>query len=97
MRDEPELKSVLEDLCTKLDDETPKSGSYRIIVCIDVDANSAAEAYGKITAVLCAIEPELVWESSDEWYGPDGGQLSEEAVSAARQEFFDDNREAHER
>lgn len=76
-----------------------KVSDYRIVVCIDVAAHSAAEAYGIVTKKLVEAcrEGAMDWESSDEWYGPDGGQLSEEAVSAARQEFFDDNREAHER
>ncbi len=63
----------------------------RIVVCLDVDAATPAEAYKTITTMLsklCAENPGFDWESSDEWYGPDGELLSDEEVTEAREIVF---------
>jgi hypothetical protein len=56
---------------------------YRIVVCIDVEAEDAEKAYGKVYDMMMAIDPAQSWESSDEWF-EDGSLMDEESVSQAR-------------
>jgi len=66
-------------------DSMPTSGTYRLVVCIDVPADSLKEAYGKMRKFVTDGNPEnaLGWETSDEWYGPDGEQGDEVELQAA--------------
>jgi len=61
---------------------------YRILVCIDVDAENAAKAYLKVYNMMMAIDPAQSWESSDEWF-EDGDLMDEDDVSRARCEARD--------
>lgn len=49
--------------------------TYRLIVCIDIDAENLSEAYGRLQtcmkAGMAASKPGIAWETSDEWYGED--------------------------
>lgn len=63
----------------------------RIMMCMDVNAETPAEAYRILTtaiAKLCTENPDLDWESGDEWYGTDGEPLSAEDIGAARAVTF---------
>lgn len=53
---------------------------YRIIVAIDVEAPTVDEAYRSVHALLT----ECAWESTDEWYAPDGEAIPESDISACR-------------
>lgn len=59
--------------------------NYRLIVCIDVPADNLKEAYRKMRKFITDGNPEhaLGWETSDEWYGPDGEQGDEAELQAA--------------
>ncbi len=59
-----------------------ESGTFRIIVCIDVDAADLATAYAAVRRGMDASG--LEYESSDEWYRPDGEQGDADELSAAR-------------
>jgi len=66
-------------------------GTYRIVVCIDIDADSTEDAYGKVYTAMGLLEREnedIEWESSDEWYGPEGNPIPEEDVQAACMAFL---------
>jgi len=62
------------------------SGTYRIIVCLDVPADSHAEAYRKASDLMNASPAiqsgAIAWESSDEAYDPNGDPISHEEMSA---------------
>lgn len=60
------------------------SSSVRIVVCVDIDATTAPEAYAKLYDAMRLLPEGMDWESSDEWYGPDGEALSQDAIDDAR-------------
>lgn len=65
--------------------------SYRLVVCIDVDAQSTLEAYGKVYEAMGKItgpSTGLDWESSDEAYAPNAEPISEEELSKARMAYL---------
>lgn len=66
-------------------DAMPTSGSYRLVVCVDVTADNLTEAYRKVRRFISEgpSENALGWETSDEWYGPDGEQGDEAELQAA--------------
>lgn len=45
--------------------------TYRLVVCIDVDASSLAEAYRRVREVMASAPNSVMWETSDEWYSSD--------------------------
>lgn len=45
--------------------------TYRLVVCIDVDAASLAEAYRRVREVMTSAPNGVAWETSDEWYSSD--------------------------
>jgi hypothetical protein len=63
------------------------SGIYRIVVCMDIEGESLYEAYGKLNEALNDLsdrEPDIAWESSDEWFDTDGEPGSSESLSVVR-------------
>jgi len=62
--------------------------AFRLVVCIDIEADSLQEAYGKLWRGMAPTVFEDAWESSDEWYGSDGEPGTEEELSDARSAFF---------
>jgi hypothetical protein len=65
------------------------SGSYRLVVCIDVLATDLEDAYGQVYENMKRISrPGLGWESSDEAFDPDGEQISEAELSRARTAYL---------
>jgi hypothetical protein len=54
----------------------------RFVICVDVDKEDVTEAYKELHHGMTMSD--LEWESTDEWYTPDGGQGLEEAIEAAR-------------
>lgn len=58
---------------------------YRFVVCIDVPAKDLPEAYRKMRRFLTDGNPEnaLGWETTDEWYKPDGEQGDDRELQAA--------------
>ena len=64
---------------------------YRIVVCMDIDASSLLEAYGKLYETMAKVtgsKTGLDWESSDEAYDPDGNLIPEDVLQGARQTYF---------
>lgn len=62
---------------------------YRIIIALDVEAPSAKEAYRRVFLEMKKLDrDDFQWESTDEWYDPEGEQLDEDEVSAARMTVF---------
>ena len=47
---------------------------YRLVVCIDIEAESLKEAYLAMRDNMIIGDAPACrgWETSDEWYGPDG-------------------------
>ena len=62
---------------------------YRLVVCIDVDAASLKEAYGKVYEALAKLPEGFDWESSDEAYGPDCEEIMPPQVQIARMAYLD--------
>ena len=68
------------------------SHSYRLVVCIDVGAQSTLEAYGKVYEAMAKITgagSDMDWESSDEAYTPNAEPISEDELSKVRMAYLD--------
>lgn len=65
--------------------------TFRLVVCIDVEADSLESAYEQVYRALAKLPPGFGWESSDEAYDEDGdGQgVDEDVLSAARLAVLD--------
>ena len=69
------------------------------MICVDIDADTPTEAYGKLYEAMGKVEKEnkdIQWESSDEWYDEDGEPLTEKSAQLARKRYFA-TRGGHER
>jgi hypothetical protein len=65
--------------------------SYRIVICVDIDASSAQDAYETLYDAMAEAErnnDDICWESSDEWYDDDGDEIGAEAAQEARLAAF---------
>lgn len=65
--------------------------AYRLVVCVDIDAPSLLEAYGKLYETMAKItgpNTGLYWESSDEAYDSDGEPIDEDELGRAQTEYF---------
>ena len=60
--------------------------TYRIVVCVDVDAADLTDAYRAVYACMTSLATVSVieWESSDEWYAEDGQRIEQDAIDLAR-------------
>ena len=66
--------------------------SYRIVICVDIDAESAQDAYEKLYDAMAEAErsdDDICWESSDEWYDDAGDEILTCDIQAARMAAFD--------
>jgi hypothetical protein len=57
---------------------------YRLIICVDVETNSLADAYKQVYEGM--TKSGLDWESSDEWYDKDGETGDPDVLQEARME-----------
>jgi hypothetical protein len=70
------------------------SNPIRIVVCIDVEADTPAEAYATLHTMFAHVAADPVlgsmvdWESTDEWFDADGNPMTEAEQDAARKAFF---------
>jgi len=65
--------------------------SYRLVICVDVDASSLEEAYGKVYEAMgkiTGVGTGLDWSSDDEWYDPEGNAGLSMDLDNARWEFL---------
>jgi hypothetical protein len=53
--------------------------TYRLMICVDVQADSLEEAYDKVHTHMTGTG--VAWESSDEAYSPDGEQIPPSVVA----------------
>lgn len=56
--------------------------TYTIVTSLIISADSPAEAYSKLLSLL-PNRDDYEFETTDEWYGPDGSQLDVEDIHAA--------------
>lgn len=64
-------------------------GTYRIVVCLDVEARSMAEAYRRVYRRMKKVDCDnFEWESSDEWYDPEANALEPGDVQEIRMKVF---------
>lgn len=64
-------------------------GCYRIVVCLDVEARSMADAYRRVYRRMKKVDCEhFQWESTDEWYTPDAEALEPGDVQEIRMKVF---------
>ena len=68
--------------------------SYRLVICIDVDAESLEQAYGRVHKGMgeANFEGFEGWESTDENFDGDGNEVSTEVMALARDKFFKNNK-----
>ena len=65
------------------------TGMHRIIIALDVAAESSKEAYRQVYRQMKKVDcEEFQWESTDEWYRPDGAELSGTEVQDLRMAVF---------
>lgn len=65
---------------------------YRLVVMLDVDADSLEEAYRKthgVMTTLCSENKDFEWESTDENYDPSGEAIDPSVMSDCVQRFFE--------
>lgn len=63
--------------------------THRIVICLDIEAPSTKEAYRTVYRAMKKVGYETFqWESSDEWYDPDGEALDADTVQKIRMEVF---------
>ena len=66
-----------------------KTETYRIVVALDVEASSIAEAYRKVYQTMRTVDCDsFQWESTDEWFTPDGEALEPDDVQSIRMAVF---------
>ena len=62
---------------------------YRIIIAIDVEAESPEMAYERVSEEMKTVDTEdFQWESTDEWYDDDGNVIDEDEVQRIRMAVF---------
>lgn len=82
---------ALNGLRPKTNDST-----YRIVICVDVEAASLKDAYGRVYNAMGKItgpDSNMDWESTDEWFDPDGEEVLGTEIEAARKAFLDEHTE----
>ena len=64
---------------------------FRIVVAFDITADSAKEAYSKLWDELAKVADDKTfgWESTDEWYTPDG-QLDVDEIASITAEVIEE-------
>ena len=68
------------------------SGTYRFVICIDINSTSLNEAYSKLYDSMKKISsPQLEWESTDEAYFPDGEEVDPTILQKSREYKLDQN------
>ena len=67
--------------------------AYRIVVALEVDVQTVADAYARLHKHLGALEAEtrglVQWESTDEWYDSWGDEIPTETVEEIRGAHFE--------
>ncbi len=68
--------------------------SYRLVICIDVDAESLTQAYGRVHKGMGDVNFEGLegWESTDENFDEDANIIPPEVMQQARDKFFKSNK-----
>lgn len=68
--------------------------TYRLIALVDIEAESLEEAYWELYTMMdqATSLSGNSWESSDEWFGPDGEAGDPDELQKARMAFFDKTR-----
>jgi len=65
--------------------------TYRLVVCLDVDAKDLKEAYRKVYLEMKKVDAvDFQWESSDEWFEPGGDLGDPDKLQGARMAVFDE-------
>lgn len=63
--------------------------NYRLVICLDVEADSLEQAYERVYTTMGTVDREdFQWESTDEAYDPDGGEVDAEEMQQARMAVF---------
>jgi len=69
--------------------ERTMSDSFRLVICVDVDANDLADAYGKVYEAMAKLPEGMDWESSDEWFDDSGDSTGDpDELQAARMKYL---------
>lgn len=70
--------------------------AYRIVICVDIHAETLKEAYGKLYDSMKQPEgSDLDWESTDEWFDDEDGALgTPEELQEARMAVYKDRNPA---
>lgn len=67
-----------------------KNKSYRIVVCVDVDADDLEDAYRQTYRYMSNMPDGMDWESSDEWFdGDEDGAGDPNELQAVRMKVYD--------
>jgi len=71
--------------------------AYRIVICVDIEADSLELAYGKLYDFMKHEAPvgwdrrDLDWESTDEWFDDEHAEPQDpDVLQAARMAVFKD-------
>ena len=68
---------------------TTEKGTYRLVICLDVDADSLEHAYERVYRTMGSVDREdFQWESTDEAYDTEGGEVDPNEMQQARMTTF---------
>lgn len=66
-----------------------KQGSFRIVIALDIWADSAEDAYSKAYRTMGSVDREdFQWESTDEWFNANADPINAEKVQEIRMTVF---------
>jgi len=64
------------------------NNTYRIIIALDIDAQTSMDAYRQVTKAMGEVEARtegnIQWESTDEWYSEDGEAIHPDTIQMVR-------------
>lgn len=69
----------------------PEKRPYRLVVCLDVEAESLKDAYGRVYEAMGKLPEGFDWESSDEAFDPEGELIDVNDLGRARMEYIDEH------
>lgn len=66
-----------------------KNEMHRIVICVDIKASSIEEAYRNLYLKMGHLDDkDFQWESTDEWFDPEGNIIDPEEISKIRMKII---------
>jgi hypothetical protein len=83
------IKELAESALRKPKPGEVPADSYRFVICVDVEAKSLTQAYGKVYEAMNSLDDQLLgWESTDEVYDPLGNAYAPSEIQTAVDAYY---------